>query len=119
MSTPSPRLAEQEACLAIAPGVGSGTMGEWIMATLGEWLDVFMDLDAYIAKGGRLLDLQLLSSAPAEVEQAIADQLGTERLARLDSFFGRIAELVGNVLTEDQARAIWRESAEPTSETLH
>jgi hypothetical protein len=45
--------------------------------------------------------------------------LGPERLARLDSFFGRIAELVGNVLTEDQARAIWRETAEPTSETLH
>jgi hypothetical protein len=47
-----------------------------------------MDLDAYIAKGGRLLELQLLSSAPAEVEQAIADQLGTERLAASTDFFG-------------------------------
>jgi hypothetical protein len=95
--------------------------------TLREWLDIYMDLDAYVAKGGRLLDLELYNPEdwPPDAQKYILERMGPERLARMDRFLARLAvgmdpdQMVGHGLTEDEIRAIWRETVGPSTEALH
>jgi hypothetical protein len=92
------------------------------MTTVREWIAIYSDLDAYIAEGGQLLDLRVgqMEDAPDAVKTLIVEQLGVERLGRLDRFHKRVADAmsgqtkdaqIGAVLNEDQMRAIWQESA--------
>jgi hypothetical protein len=50
--------------------------------TLKDWLAIVLDLDAYIAKGGRLADLPLppLQNMPAQALEMIAEQMGAEKI---------------------------------------
>jgi hypothetical protein len=93
--------------------------------TLGELLDTYKDLDAYIARGGKLLDLFILDGPSwKRFESVIADQLGETACARLLRFFLRIAALgkhtkVESAFTEAKLQAIWREAADDAPPTLH
>jgi hypothetical protein len=62
--------------------------------TVTEWLERFNDLEAYIADGGRLLDLPVtsLDTVPAEIVQRMVKQMTRERLKR----FGRLRERIEN-----------------------
>jgi hypothetical protein len=87
--------------------------------TLPEWLAIVLDLDAYIAKGGRLADLPLppLQNMPAQELEMIAEQMGAERLNRVGRFYARLGEGPGNAseYTENELRKVWRETAAPLS----
>jgi hypothetical protein len=88
--------------------------------TVQEYLEIYRDLDAYMARGGRLLDLTLvpLNEVPPEVQQLIAEELGSEKMARIGRFFRRVTALtkpnveVGAACTEEELRLLWRESAD-------
>jgi hypothetical protein len=89
--------------------------------TLKEWLIIFLDLDAYIAKGGRLGDLPLppLQNMPPEALDTIAERMGAERLDRIGRFYARLGvgatnASVGEEYTESELRAVWRETAAST-----
>jgi hypothetical protein len=85
--------------------------------TTREWITIFKDLDAYIAKGGRLLDLPVMSQWPPQMVQSIAEELGREQCGRLGRFYLRIGklappgELVGEHVTEADAVSAWKTSA--------
>ena len=87
--------------------------------TLKDWLIIFADLDAYIAKGGRLGDLPLppLQNMPPEALAMIAEQLGAEKLNRVGRFYTRLemgphdASSVGEKYNESDLRTKWRETA--------
>jgi hypothetical protein len=90
--------------------------------TIGEWIAIHKDLDAYIANGGRLLDLRLgqLDQLSDAVLEMIVRDVGIEQWERLGRFYLAVATVrpeeetkVGDVLSEDQLRAIWRETAAP------
>jgi hypothetical protein len=79
--------------------------------------DINFDVDAYLAKGGRLLDLVLTGNSPPEIlslaqSGGIKDET-LERMGRAGRFFhclmeyGESHELVGTALTEEQLRSIW------------
>ncbi len=53
--------------------------------TVDEWLDSFMDLDAYLAKGGSLLDLPVnaLDAVPPAMARSLVKRMGRERLDHL------------------------------------
>lgn len=86
--------------------------------TVAEWLDRFMDLDAYIANGGSLLDLPVdsLDTLPPDMVRSLVKQMGRERLNQ----FGRLREHQGNsaddatrmgeVLTPQQVQAPGKET---------
>ena len=85
--------------------------------TLENWVEIYNDLDAYIARGGELLDLPVNSPAdfPPEIEKRIVKRLGKEKLDRIGRFFSLVAKrkpknrkLVGKFLSEEQLRSIWR-----------
>lgn len=90
--------------------------------TLREWIDIHKDLDAYIASGGKLLELPInsIDQLPPAVINVIAQEMGPDRLARLGrfnksvgqaaSFFGSDVR-IGDILTEDRLREIWRSTA--------
>jgi hypothetical protein len=105
--------------------IRGGKMVRRGVTTVREHLAIYSNLDAYIAKGGQLLDLNLhdWEDVPDAVTTFIAEQLGAELMNRLGRFFSRVAEamsdedaLVGDVLKEEQMRAIWRETALPRSD---
>jgi hypothetical protein len=99
--------------------------------TIGQWLDIFMDLDAYIAKGGRLLELPIapLEELSPDVRQLIIERMGHQRIDRIGRFYARCGTLVrngdvpiGRACTEDDLRTVWRETAgssSPSTESLH
>ena len=62
--------------------------------TVKEFLEVYSDLDAYMARGGRLLDLELipLEELPLEVQEYIALRLGRPQLEPLRRFFSAVIE---------------------------
>jgi hypothetical protein len=79
--------------------------------TRREYLDIFKDLDRYIANGGRLMDLEILPP-----HAITARELGQETSMRLGRFYGVVGQkvkdrMVGDVLSEGELRAIWREAA--------
>jgi hypothetical protein len=86
--------------------------------TLREWIEIHKDLDAYIANGGELLDLitpdLTMFDGPAGL--LIGEGLGEATCMRLARFFTTIGErgsdeIVGDVLTEAEARELWRKAA--------
>jgi hypothetical protein len=86
--------------------------------TFQEWLEIHKDLDAYIARGGKLLELNLLDEATHErLETVIAAELGQTNLARLNLFYRSIMDTmnrkrpVGEALTESKLQALWRATA--------
>jgi hypothetical protein len=89
------------------------------------FLNINFDVDAYIERGGLLLDLEMPSAASMVAIEAMAgmmDQATLNRIARVDRFLARIGELteeavVGETLTEDQLRSIWRGAAPAVSDT--
>jgi hypothetical protein len=85
--------------------------------TLRDWLEIYNDLDAYIARGGELLDLPVNTPAgfPPKIEKFIVERLGKEKLDRIGRFFSLVAKrkpnnraLIGEFLSEEQLRSIWR-----------
>jgi hypothetical protein len=57
--------------------------------TLKEYLDIMKDLDGYIAKGGRLLDLEMLNPDWLDqlmVQQRLLEEIGPEMTLRLGRF---------------------------------
>jgi hypothetical protein len=90
-----------------------------MQTTLGKYIEKMKDLDAYIAKGGRLLNFGPLdiSQLPPVLRGIVVKEMGPERLARMGRFLVRVSQLtpqedapIRNVLTEKQVRAAWRES---------
>ena len=86
--------------------------------TFQEWLEIHKDLDGYIARGGKLLELNLLDEVTHKrLESLIAEELGQETLARLSRFFKFIMDTmnrkrpVGEVLTESKLQELWRKTA--------
>jgi hypothetical protein len=86
--------------------------------TFQEWLEIHKDLDAYIARGGKLMDLKLLDDATYKrAETIIADELGQSTNIRLARFFKSIMDTmnpkrtVGEVLTESKLRELWHKTA--------
>jgi hypothetical protein len=87
--------------------------------TVREFIEVYKDLDAYITHGGKLLDLRVfdLAAMPHPVRTVISGCLGEATRARLGRFFEAMSQLigadevVGDVLTEAEARELWREAA--------
>jgi hypothetical protein len=86
--------------------------------TLKDWLIIFADLDAYLAKGGRLGDLPLppLQNMAPEALDMIAEQMGAEKLNRVGRFYTRLGmgphdASVGEKYTESELRTKWRETA--------
>jgi hypothetical protein len=86
--------------------------------TFQEWLEIHKDLDAYIARGGKLMDLNLLDDATYKrAETIIADELGQSTNIRLARFFKSIMDTmnpkrtVGEVLTESKLRELWHKTA--------
>ena len=92
--------------------------------TLEELVDALADLDGYIAKGGRLLDLETVdwSRQPPMVQATLYERLGPETCARLGRSYARVgAGLAGDAtvkeaLTEKDVRALWRASADASGE---
>jgi hypothetical protein len=91
-------------------------------------LSIDFDVETYLERGGRLLDLEMiLSASDRAVIEAKADtmsQATLNRLARVGRFLTRVGELlaeddakVGKTLTEDQLRSIWRGAAPAVSDT--
>jgi hypothetical protein len=86
--------------------------------TFQDWLAIHRDLDAYIARGGKLSELNLLDEATHKrLESVIAAELSKETLARLSRFFRSIMDTmnrkrpVGEVLTESKLQELWRRTA--------
>ncbi len=91
-------------------------MKDGVRFTLTEWLEIYNDLDAYIARGGELLDLPVNSPAdfPPEIEKFVVERLDKEKIDRIGRFWSLVGkrkpnegELVGE-LSEEQLRSIWR-----------
>jgi hypothetical protein len=86
LTRPLPR--ERESLIVCAPVqwnrllVRTAHMAERHLNTVDEWLDRFMDLDAYLAKGGSLLDLPVsaLDGVPPAMVNSIVKRMGRERL---------------------------------------
>jgi hypothetical protein len=97
--------------------------------TVGEWSAIVSDIDGYLDRGGKLLDLQLydLDALPSATQEIIKQVLGPERLLRWERFLQAVSQAStantgvegGKRLTEEDVRSIWRASAEPPSRTLH
>jgi hypothetical protein len=86
--------------------------------TFLEWLEIHKDLDAYIARGGKLMDLNLLDDATHKrLESVIAAELGQAANLRLTRFYKSIMDsmhtkrTVGEALTEPKLQALWRKTA--------
>jgi uncharacterized protein YaaN involved in tellurite resistance len=86
--------------------------------TFQEWLEIHRDLDAYIARGGKLLELNLLDEKTHDrLESIIAAELGQQAVARLSRFFKSVMDTmdrkkrVGAVLTESTLQELWRKTA--------
>jgi hypothetical protein len=93
--------------------------------TFQEWLEIHKDLDAYIARGGKLMDLNLLDDATHKrLETIIAAELGQATNLRLTRFFKSIMDsmhrkrTVGEALTESKLQALWRKTASNQNEGL-
>jgi hypothetical protein len=89
-------------------------------------VSIEFDIDTYLAKGGKILDLQM----PAEradfaiVKREIGAMLAVisdeerqrirRRLVRISKFYACLGRLGAPIvtMTEEQARAIWRETEE-------
>ena len=71
--------------------------------SVGDWLDQFNDLDAYLAEGGRLLDLPVsaLDMVPASIVQRMVKRMTLERLRQGSGFRERFADR-----TEDDAAPV-------------
>lgn len=90
-------------------------------------LSIDFDVEAYLERGGRLLDLEMiLSASDRAVIEATADtmsQATLNRIARVGRFLTRVGELaeadakVGKTFTEEQLRIIWRGAAPAVSDT--
>lgn len=90
--------------------------------TFRQWLDIHMDLDGYIARGGSLLELPMnsIDQFPAPMTKIILSELGTQRVERLGRYCIAVGDAVsalgpdariGDWLDEQQLREIWRRTA--------
>jgi hypothetical protein len=81
-------------------------------------LSIDFDVDSYLARGGKLLDLELVPST-ADREQIEAtvrtmSEAKLNRIRRVGEFLTRVGELgadpessIGETLTEEQLQRIW------------
>jgi len=92
-------------------------MTKWVRFAPREWLEIYSDLDAYIALGGELLNLPVTTPAdfPPEIQKLIFERLGNEKLDRIGRFWTLVAKrkpnnrkLLSKFLSEEQMRSIWR-----------
>jgi len=89
--------------------------------TVREWLEIHKDLDAYIARGGKLMDLWLADAHFLDEEpltSLIGRHLGQATCKRLARFFETVGTIagkneVGEVLTEVELQQIWHQTAIP------
>ena len=94
--------------------------------TVREWLEIHKDLDAYIARGGKLMDLWLADAHFLDEEpltSLIGRHLGQATCKRLARFFETVGTIagkneVGEVLTEVELQQIWHQTAVPRA-TVH
>jgi hypothetical protein len=93
--------------------------------TVREFADILVDLDAYVAKGGRLLDVVRVpwEELPLEAVLFISHEVGPEILDRFAKFLLRAHRVAAGAgrghYTEEDLRTAWRETAGPSSESLH
>jgi hypothetical protein len=91
--------------------------------SLQEWLEIYSDLDAYIARGGKLWALTLPDKAflSPTLVAFINDQLGEATRARLGHFFSCLGAASANraPLTEEQLQAIWHATADDAAQSSH
>jgi hypothetical protein len=89
--------------------------------TFGEWLQIYSDLDAYIAAGGQLMDLYLVGLE--QIEEQIGRPLGLflslETCDRVNRFFDSVAKATGRatvaeIFSESELRALWHQTATMT-----
>jgi hypothetical protein len=86
-------------------------------------LSIDFNVDTYLERGGRLLDLDLIpSTSDRAVIEATADtmsQATRNRIARVGRFLTRVGEVkkIGKTFTEEQLRSIWRGAAPAVSDT--
>jgi len=78
-----------------------------------QWLDIYADLDAYIAKGGRLTELPhpYWDKVPLETKELLAKRMSPERFGRLERFMQQVAGF-RDVYTEAQLQGIWHDAAQ-------
>jgi hypothetical protein len=86
--------------------------------TLRYWLDIYKDLDSYIARGGKLLDLRSFDEEEFErFGSIIGDYLGEATCNRLARYSALLAErapgdrILGEMLTEKEMRDAWHQTA--------
>jgi ABC-type ATPase with predicted acetyltransferase domain len=82
-----------------------------------------LDVDTYLAKGGKLLDLVLMEGWLRSSWEARLKKMSDKELRRANARMSRIARFLEGlgklgsplgrelVVTEEQARAVWRETA--------
>jgi hypothetical protein len=82
--------------------------------TLEDYINLYADVDAYLASGGKLLDLPLvLGEGKRRVEAYPLTDKQRQGFARVGLFFKRLGALgdtnnrMGETVTEEQAREIW------------
>ena len=73
--------------------------------TLREYIEIISDIDGYIARGGRLLDLPLQDLSPPQ-QVLLMGRAAPSAIARFGRFLGAMGEQAPGV-TEERARAIW------------
>jgi hypothetical protein len=93
--------------------------------TVREFADILADLDAYVANGGHLFDVVGVpwEELPVEAVLLISREVGPEILDRFAKFLRRAHKVAGGAgrgyYTEEDLQTAWRETAGPSSESLH
>jgi hypothetical protein len=93
--------------------------------TVREFADILVDLDAYIARGGRLLDVVRVpwEDLPVEAVLFISHKVGPDILDRFAKFLLRAHKVAEGAArgyyTEEDLQTAWHETAGPSSESLH
>jgi hypothetical protein len=82
-------------------------------------LEIGFDVDGYLAKGGTLLDLEVISSDRDKARIEAAVRVGTisvDRVLRFGRFLERVGEagpskvFVGSALSEERLQHMWRQT---------
>jgi hypothetical protein len=89
--------------------------------TIGEYIKIVNDIDGYIARGGKLLELEMspdLSSLPPQAQNVLETGIDPAAAARVAAFFEAVGNehptkgaRIGEVITEKRLQEIWRGTA--------
>jgi hypothetical protein len=98
--------------------------------TMGDYIKIINDIDGYIARGGKLLDLQLVDppSLPPPFQNALDGMIDPAAAVRIVAFLKAVGNeprakerKIGEVITEERLQEIWCGTAGPlrTKDTLN